>query len=124
MITTRRSIFLHFLLFVRKDTLRHNALPAEQVGPFDRLSIKGLTAFAPGSSLSLEGKRPDGSTYSIPVNHTFNDNQINWCVTPFCGGAQGYRNEICIMSQVQARIGTQCHGGGGGPQVTVVDVFG
>lgn len=26
----------------------------------------------------LQGKRKDGSTYSFKVNHTFNDNQINW----------------------------------------------
>lgn len=28
--------------------------------------------------MKVVGKRPDGSTYDIPVNHTFNDNQINW----------------------------------------------
>jgi hypothetical protein len=31
-----------------------------------------------GQQLSIQGKRLDGSTYSFPVNHTFNDNQINW----------------------------------------------
>ncbi|EFN58720.1 hypothetical protein CHLNCDRAFT_19608, partial [Chlorella variabilis] len=50
----------------------------DKVGPFDRLSIKGLTSFAPGKGLTLVGKRPDGSTYEFPVNHTFNANQINW----------------------------------------------
>ncbi len=25
-----------------------------------------------------QGKRKDGSTYSFKVNHTFNENQINW----------------------------------------------
>lgn len=48
------------------------------MGPFDKLSIKGLKAFTPGKALTLEGKRPDGSTYSFTVNHTFNENQINW----------------------------------------------
>lgn len=47
-----------------------------QVGPFDRLSIKGLTSFAPGKPLTLVGKRPDGSTYEMTVNHTFNANQV------------------------------------------------
>lgn len=28
--------------------------------------------------LKLVGKRADGSTYEFPVNHTFNENQINW----------------------------------------------
>ncbi|KXZ42199.1 hypothetical protein GPECTOR_184g268 [Gonium pectorale] len=48
------------------------------VSPADRLSIRGLTAFAPGVPLVLEGRRPDGSSYRLTVNHTFNDNQINW----------------------------------------------
>ena len=50
----------------------------DKVGPFDKISIQGLTEFAPGKPLTLEGTRPDGSTYSFAVNHTFNDNQINW----------------------------------------------
>ena len=49
-----------------------------QVGPFDRISIKGLPTFAPGKPLTLEGTRPDGTTYAFPLNHTFNDNQIVW----------------------------------------------
>ncbi len=43
-----------------------------------RLSIVGLKTFSPGVPLKLVGKRVDGSTYEFPVNHTFNDNQINW----------------------------------------------
>lgn len=31
-----------------------------------------------GQQLTIQGKRLDGSTYNFPVNHTFNDNQINW----------------------------------------------
>jgi hypothetical protein len=50
--------------------------PLAQVDPFDKLSIKGLTGFAPGTQLTLLGKRPDGSTYELPLNHTFNENQI------------------------------------------------
>ncbi|GAB4820522.1 hypothetical protein N2152v2_007568 [Parachlorella kessleri] len=50
----------------------------DKVGPFDKIAIKGLTSFAPGKPLTLEGTRPDGSTYSFQVNHTFNQNQINW----------------------------------------------
>ena len=49
-----------------------------QVGPFDKISIKGLTSFAPGKTLTVEGKRPDGETYSFPVNQTFNEAQIEW----------------------------------------------
>ncbi len=31
-----------------------------------------------GSTVTLEGNKADGSTYTIPLNHTFNDNQIKW----------------------------------------------
>ncbi|KAL4458005.1 hypothetical protein ABPG75_012870 [Micractinium tetrahymenae] len=55
-----------------------NPADYDKVGPFDRLSIRGLTSFAPGKPLTLVGKRPDGSTYEMTVNHTFNANQINW----------------------------------------------
>jgi len=55
-----------------------NPADYDLVGSHDRLSIIGLKTFAPGVPLKVEGKRPDGSTYEFPVNHTFNDNQINW----------------------------------------------
>lgn len=55
-----------------------NAADYDKVAPTDRLSIKGLTSFAPGKPLTVVGKRTDGSTYEFTVNHTFNDNQINW----------------------------------------------
>lgn len=48
------------------------------MGPFDKLSIKGLTTFAPGKPLKVVGKKPDGSTYEFTVNQTFNENQIEW----------------------------------------------
>ena len=50
----------------------------DKVGPRDEISIKGLTALAPGSQLTVDGKKPDGSTYSFKVNHTFNEGQIEW----------------------------------------------
>ena len=55
-----------------------NPADYDVVGPFDRLSIKGLTNFSPESKLTVAGKRPDGSTYEFPVNHTFNSNQVAW----------------------------------------------
>ena len=54
------------------------ALSLLQIGPFDRISVKGLTDFQPGKPLTVVGKKPDGETYDFPVNQTFNDNQINW----------------------------------------------
>ncbi|KAF5840054.1 mitochondrial aconitate hydratase [Dunaliella salina] len=55
-----------------------NPADYDLVGSHDRLSIIGLKEFAPGKPLKVEGKRPDGSTYEFTVNHSFNDNQINW----------------------------------------------
>jgi aconitate hydratase len=49
----------------------------DKVQPFDQLSID-LSDFAPGKPLEVQGKRQDGSTYSFPVNHTFNENQLTW----------------------------------------------
>jgi aconitate hydratase len=49
-----------------------------KIDPTDKLSIVGLKTFAPGVPLKLEGTKKDGSKYTITVNHTFNDNQINW----------------------------------------------
>lgn len=49
-----------------------------------RISIKGLKTFAPGKPLTLEGKRLDGTTYSFPVNHTFNENQVRAIVAGRC----------------------------------------
>jgi aconitase A len=44
---------------------------AARVGAF-------LQELAPGSTITFEGKRPDGTTYQIPLKHTFNNNQIAW----------------------------------------------
>lgn len=55
-----------------------NPADYDKISPTDRISIKGLTDFKPGQPLTLVGKRTDGSTYTFPVNHTFNENQINW----------------------------------------------
>ncbi|GBF99166.1 aconitate hydratase [Raphidocelis subcapitata] len=50
----------------------------DKIAPTDRLSILGLTDFQPGKQLTLKGKRTDGSTYSFPLNQTFNEGQIAW----------------------------------------------
>ncbi|CAL8467085.1 g6621 [Coccomyxa elongata] len=55
-----------------------NPADYDKVGPFDKISIKGLTDFQPGKPLTVVGKKPDGETYEFPVNQTFNDNQIEW----------------------------------------------
>jgi aconitate hydratase len=44
----------------------------------DRLSLKGLTALAPGRPLTVELKHCDGTVEAFPANHTFNPIQIEW----------------------------------------------
>jgi aconitate hydratase len=44
----------------------------------DIIDIIGLTSFAPNKSLSLTLSHADGSTDTIEVNHTYNEQQIEW----------------------------------------------
>jgi hypothetical protein len=45
-----------------------------------QVSILGLTSFAPGKALTLRVHRSaaEGGDLDIPVQHSFNDNQIRW----------------------------------------------
>ena len=44
----------------------------------DTIDIEGLGHFAPGTSLTLLLHHADGTSESIVVNHTYNDQQIEW----------------------------------------------
>jgi aconitate hydratase len=44
----------------------------------DTFDIIGLTTFAPGTPLTLVLNHADGSSEEIKVNHTYNENQIEW----------------------------------------------
>jgi aconitate hydratase len=44
----------------------------------DIIDIIGLTSFAPNKSLHLSLTHADGSTDTIEVNHTYNEQQIEW----------------------------------------------
>jgi aconitate hydratase len=44
----------------------------------DSIDILGLTTFAPGVPLTLVFHHADGSSDSISVNHTYNEQQIEW----------------------------------------------
>uniref|UniRef100_A0A665WD89 Aconitate hydratase, mitochondrial n=1 Tax=Echeneis naucrates TaxID=173247 RepID=A0A665WD89_ECHNA len=44
----------------------------------DKISITGLSSFAPGKPLTAVIKHSDGSQQSISLNHTFNETQIQW----------------------------------------------
>ncbi|MER3524704.1 MAG: aconitate hydratase [Ignavibacteria bacterium] len=50
----------------------------DKVREDDRVSIVGLKTFAPGKPLRMILKHSDGSVDEILLNHSFNENQIEW----------------------------------------------
>ena len=50
----------------------------DKVQEDDTVDIVGLTQFAPGSQLKIVLSHKDGSKDEFPVNHTYNNNQIEW----------------------------------------------
>jgi aconitate hydratase len=44
----------------------------------DSIDILGLTSFAPGVPLTVRLTHADGSVDEFPVNHTYNEGQIEW----------------------------------------------
>lgn len=44
----------------------------------DKLDIVGLSEFAPGKPLKIINNHTDGTLDNIPVNHSYNQNQIEW----------------------------------------------
>jgi aconitate hydratase len=55
-----------------------NAADYDLVREDDRVSIVELTAFTPGTPLRLILKHTDGTVDECLLNHTFNQNQIEW----------------------------------------------
>lgn len=49
-----------------------------KVDATDRISITGLSAFAPGKGLTVTLKKAGGGTVTLAANHTFTDKQIQW----------------------------------------------
>jgi aconitate hydratase len=50
----------------------------DKVQEDDNIDINGLTSFAPGTPLTVVLNHKDGSSDVIPVNHTYNEQQIEW----------------------------------------------
>ncbi len=50
----------------------------DKIGEDDRIDISGLKDFAPGRQLNVVVKHLDGSEDEFPVNHSYNENQIEW----------------------------------------------
>ena len=44
----------------------------------DNIDVIGLTTFAPNTPLTLVLNHKDGTTDNITVNHTYNQQQIEW----------------------------------------------
>jgi aconitate hydratase len=50
----------------------------DKVQEDDTIDINGLTSFAPGVPLTVDLNHKDGSTDTITVNHSYNEQQIEW----------------------------------------------
>jgi len=50
----------------------------DKVKPDDKVTLTGVKALAPGSQITCTLTHADGSSDSFPLNHTYNDLQINW----------------------------------------------
>jgi aconitate hydratase len=59
------------LTFVNKDDY-------DKVQERDKISVIGLTGFAPGKNLTIELLHPDGTTDRFEASHTYNEQQIEW----------------------------------------------
>lgn len=55
-----------------------NASDYDKIQPTDKISILGLAKLAPGSKVECAIKHADGSVDKITLNHTMNEQQIEW----------------------------------------------
>ena len=55
-----------------------NKADYDKVQEDDSIDINGLTTFSPGKSLTVVLNHKDGSKDEITVNHTYNEQQIEW----------------------------------------------
>ncbi|AUD02930.1 aconitate hydratase [Spirosoma pollinicola] len=55
-----------------------NPADYDKIQEDDVIDIDGLTEFAPGRPLEIVLHHADGSTDEFPVNHTYNEGQIEW----------------------------------------------
>ena len=55
-----------------------NPADYDKVQEDDSIDILGLTTFAPGQPLTVRLNHADGSVDEFPVNHTYNQGQIEW----------------------------------------------
>ena len=73
-------------MFVETNLKKQGILPLtfqnssdyDKIAPSDRVSLTGLGSLAPGKPVKAVFTRKDGSTYELVLNHTMNQNQIEW----------------------------------------------
>ena len=58
-------------------TFQHPA-DYDKIQEDDTIDIIGLTRFAPGTPLTVVFHHADGRTDEFPVNHSYNEAQIEW----------------------------------------------
>jgi aconitate hydratase len=55
-----------------------NKADYDKIQEDDKIDIIGLTSFSPNTSLSMVLHHTDGSSDTIQVNHSYNEQQIEW----------------------------------------------
>lgn len=55
-----------------------NPADYDKVQPEDLVDLEGVQTIAPNSTITLVCKHKDGSTDRLPLQHSFNENQIEW----------------------------------------------
>jgi aconitate hydratase len=55
-----------------------NPADYDKIRQDDKVSIQGFDTFAPGKQLTIVLDHADGSQEKFPVNHTYNEQQIEW----------------------------------------------
>jgi len=88
-----RAVLVKSFARIHETTLKKQGMLAltfadkadyDKIQEADTISILGLTEFAPNKPLQMVLNHADGSSDTITVNHSYNEQQIDWFVA---GGA-------------------------------------
>jgi aconitate hydratase len=55
-----------------------NPADFDKIRQDDKVSIQGFDTFSPGKALTIVLEHADGTKDQFPVNHTYNEQQIEW----------------------------------------------
>ena len=50
----------------------------DRIGEDDRISVRNLSQLAPGNTVLVEARSPNGETWSFETRHSFSQEQIEW----------------------------------------------